>query len=149
MLTRSRSSLAAGAGVRITRRTDRSRVSNRHATQTLQTSAGEPSGRTYGPSPALRHRRPPIVHKKQRQRRRPSPGYRHADLVGRDYELQDVLDRIAADLQAVEHIRTPEHDDRLTLIEAELAPYALALFYEILHLDGLLIGKHRRRRQAR
>lgn len=111
MRMRSRSRLAAGAEVRIARRIDRSRVPNHHEA-TIQTSAGGTSGRTYGPSRALRHRRPPIPHK-PRATSAPYTGYPHADLVGRDYALQDVLDRIAAGLKAVEHIKTPEHDDRV------------------------------------
>lgn len=147
MRTTSRNSLAAGAEVRIARRIDRSRVPNHHEA-TIQTSAGGTSGRTYGHSPALRHRRPPIPHK-LRATSAAHLGHPHADLVGRDYALQDVLDRIAAGLKAIEHIKTPEHDDRLSLIEAEAAPYALALFHEIRRLDGLLIRKQQRRSQVR
>jgi hypothetical protein len=70
--------------------------------------------------------------------------YRTADLVARDYELQDVLDAVAARLRAIEHVRTPDHDDRLSEIEAEAAPYALAFLYEIGRLDELVIKSARR-----
>lgn len=96
--------------------------------------------------PALPHRRPP-----SRRTRRPISEFRaiehpHAELVGRDYELQDVLSRIAASLGTAEQIGTPEeHDERLSSIEAEAAPYVLALLLEIQRLDAIVINLRRRR----
>jgi hypothetical protein len=139
MLSRSRSNLAAGAGVRVTRRDDRSRANHHDA-------AGETSGKTSGLSSTFR-RRPPIPVKKRAtaESARRVESHRHADLVERDYELQDVLDVLAARLQAIEHITTREHDDRLSVIEADAAPYALAFFLEIQRLDAAVIGRRRRR----
>lgn len=71
-----------------------------------------------------------------------------ADSVGRDYELQDVLDDVDARLKSIENIRTREHDDHLAVIQAIAAPYALALVHEIHRLDELVIGLRRRDKAA-
>lgn len=108
--------------------------------------AAAPRGRTTRRKegehrPALRHRRPPFPFKHRLRKPRVAPSdYRTADRVGRDYELQDVLDGLAASLKAIGHITTPEHDERLSVIEAEIGPYALAFAYEINRLDGLVTG---------
>jgi hypothetical protein len=75
-------------------------------------------------------------------------GNRHADLVERDYELQEVLDRTRAMLQTIAHIRTPEHDDLLSEIEAAAKPYALAFVHEIARLDALVVRGMRRQRKV-
>lgn len=69
----------------------------------------------------------------------------------RDPELEDVLRDLEEQLQEIEHIRTREYDDKLAVVEALAAPYALAFLHEIRRLDDMLLARRRRtkRRQQR
>lgn len=58
--------------------------------------------------------------------------------MGREYELQDVLEDLGARLTRIEDVCGREHDDRLAEIEAVAGPYALAFYYEILRLEKLI-----------
>lgn len=70
-----------------------------------------------------------------------------ASALRREPELEDVLRDLEARLAEIAHIRTREYDDKLAVVEALAAPYALAFVYEIRRLDELLLK--RRKRAAR
>lgn len=66
----------------------------------------------------------------------------------RDPELEDVLRDLEQRLQEIEHIHTREYDDKLAVVEALAAPYALAFLHEIRRLDDmLLVGRRRKKRR--
>lgn len=68
-----------------------------------------------------------------------APG--HAAALRRDPELADVLADIQERLRDIEqHVRTPEYDEKLAIVEAHAAPYALAFLHEIRRLDKMLLG---------
>jgi len=134
MRTRSRSSLAAGAGGRFAhRRAGFQHISReaRHTAITHATGATTTGNRTF--PAARRHQRPPIRRHRQR-----------ADLLGRDYELQDVLDACERDLKAIGLIDGPERDEQLAVAEAAAAPWVLALVGEIWRLERIIIRSQRR-----
>lgn len=54
----------------------------------------------------------------------------------RSLEITEVLDEIEQRLNALETIRGPKRDQALERIENYAAPYALALFYEVIRLDS-------------
>ena len=47
-----------------------------------------------------------------------------------------------------QHVRSHDYDDKLAVVEALAAPYALAFVYEIRRLDALLVGTRPRLRRA-
>jgi hypothetical protein len=82
---------------------------------------------------------------------------RYALGFGREHELQEVIAGIEARLAEIKRTKTREYDDKLAVIEADAAPYALAFVYEIRRLEHLLarqqitarLGKMRRRNRQR
>ena len=62
----------------------------------------------------------------------------------RDPELEDVLRDLEARLQAIAHVRTREYDDKLAVVEALAAPYALAFLHEIRRLDAMVFQQKKR-----
>lgn len=69
--------------------------------------------------------------------------------LGRDPELEDVLQDLEARLAAIATIRTREYDDKLAVVEAYAAPYALAFLHEIRRLDVLLRASSRKPRSSK
>jgi hypothetical protein len=67
----------------------------------------------------------------------------------RDPELEDVLTDLEERLAAIEHVRSREYDDQLSVVEALAAPYALAFLHEIRRLDALLRERQRSRRATK
>jgi hypothetical protein len=67
-----------------------------------------------------------------------------ARTLRRDPELEDVLEDLEKRLAEIEHVRTREYDDQLSVVEALAAPYALAFLHEIRRLDALLFKRRRR-----
>ncbi|HEX6641521.1 MAG TPA: hypothetical protein VF215_10440 [Thermoanaerobaculia bacterium] len=60
-------------------------------------------------------------------------------MLRRDPELEDVLTDLEEQLAAIEHVRSRDYDDKLAVVEALAAPYALAFLHEIRRLDALLL----------
>jgi hypothetical protein len=60
-----------------------------------------------------------------------------------------VLDDLGTALASVSHIRTREYDDRLAVIEARIAPYALAFYYEIRRLTKRVVRANAERLRHR
>lgn len=70
-----------------------------------------------------------------------------AAALRRDPELEDVLRDLEARLADIAHIKTREHDDKLAVVEALAAPYALAFLHEIRRLDDMLLARRRRKKR--
>jgi hypothetical protein len=67
-----------------------------------------------------------------------------AAALRRDPELEDVLRDLEGRLEEIAHIRTREYDDKLAVVEALAAPYALAFLHEIRRLDSMLLKRRKR-----
>jgi hypothetical protein len=68
-----------------------------------------------------------------------------AAALRRDPEIEDVLAGLEAQLREMEHARTGRYDDKLAIVEALAAPYALVFVHEIRRLDDLVLKRHSRR----
>ena len=72
-----------------------------------------------------------------------------AEILRRDPELEGVLKDLEMRLTGISEVRTRDYDDKLAVVEAVAAPYALAFLHEIRRLDKLLCKLPGRRRKAR
>lgn len=70
-----------------------------------------------------------------------------AAALRRDPELEDVLRDLEERLAEIAHVRSREYDDKLSVVEALAAPYALAFLHEIRRLDGMLLARRRKRQR--
>ena len=72
-----------------------------------------------------------------------------AETLRRDPELEEVLQDLEGRLAEIEHIRTRDYDERLAVVEALAAPYALAFLHEIRRLDEMRCKLRRREAKPR
>jgi hypothetical protein len=61
----------------------------------------------------------------------------------REPELEEVIVDLERRLTEIEPITTRDYDDRLAVVEALAAPYAIAFLYEIRRLDDVLVDTER------